>query len=99
MGHNLSHGRRRDWFYILRSLAKAGMGMAKVARKVGRNKTTVHAWAEGSEPKESDARVVLALFAKLCPREYAAHQQMYEIRVEIEATTEPGESQALPFVG
>ena len=78
---------RRDWFRIIRDLAavrdSAGVSltMAYIARKVGRSKDAVQAWAEGSEPKESDARIVLALYAKHCPEKYRAHQAEYEIRV------------------
>jgi sulfite reductase beta subunit-like hemoprotein len=91
--------RRRDWFTILRHLAKAGVSMSQVARKCNRNNTTVAAWANGSEPKESDARIVLALYAKWCPRQYLEHQKEFEISVEIDAVTEPGETRVLPFVG
>lgn len=87
--------RRRDWFAILRDLARAGVSMAKVARKCNRNPTTVQAWAEGSEPKESDARVVLAMYARHCPEKYRTHQVDFEIHVEIEAITEPGEQRGL----
>lgn len=92
MRHNLSHGKRRDWFYILRKLMKAGVSMGQVARKTGRDKTTVQAWANGSEPKESDARLVLELFAKHCPREYVAHEQQYRIEVDPSALAIDGKT-------
>lgn len=73
---------RREWFDILRDLMAAGVSMADVGRKCNRNKKTVHLWAEGGEPKDSDARIVLALYAKHCPDKYRAHQLRYEIRIE-----------------
>ncbi len=91
--------RKRDWFRILRDLMAAGVSMGEVGRKCGRNLTTVKGWADGSEPKESDARVVLALYAKYCPEKYVEHQKKFEIKVEIEAVTDVGESRVLPFVG
>lgn len=99
MRHHQSRGRRRDWFMVLRKLMAAGVSMSDVARKCGRNPTTVENWANGGEPKDSDARIVLALFAKHCPVEYIEHQKKYEIQVEIEAVTAAGESRVLPFVG
>lgn len=91
--------RKRDWFRILRDLMAAGVPMSAVARKCGRDGTTVKNWADGSEPKESDARVVLALYAKFCPEKYVEHQKQFEIRAEIEALTDVGESRVLPFAG
>lgn len=90
--------RKRDWFRILRDLMQAGVPMRQVARKTGRDAGTVQHWADGSEPKESDARIVLGLYAKHCPVQYLAHQKDFEIRVEIEAVTGAGESRQLPFV-
>lgn len=91
------YGRRRDWFHVLRCLMKAGVTMHDVGRKCGRDHTTVKGWAEGSEPKESDARVVLALFAKHCAAEYVEHQRQFEVHIEIERMTEKGESFTLPM--
>jgi hypothetical protein len=76
----------------------AGISMGEIARRTDRNKTTVQNWAEGSEPKESDARVILALYAKHCPVQYTDHAKAYEIHVEIDAATYPGETRVLPFV-
>lgn len=90
--------RRRDWFRIIRDLMGAGVSMGLIGRKTGRDKTTVQNWADGSEPKESDARMVLALYAKHCPVEYTEHQKHFEIHVEIDASTSPGENRVLPFV-
>jgi hypothetical protein len=89
--------RRRDWFRILRDLAAAGISMAEVGRKCGRSKDAVQGWSEGSEPKESDGRVVLALYAKHCPMEYLEHQRHFEIRVEMVNVTTPGENLHLEF--
>lgn len=65
--------KRRDWFRILRDLMAANVSMAKVARACGRDQKTVSHWSEGGEPKDSDARVVLALYARFCPAQYAEH--------------------------
>lgn len=89
------NSRRRDWFRILRDLMAVGVSMNQVARKCGRNGTTVKNWACGSEPKDSDARIVLALYAKHCPEKYRAHQKHFDIRLEIEAIGEPGEQRSL----
>jgi len=71
--------RRRDWFRILRDLMGAGISMAKVARAVGKDPKAVFNWSNGGEPKESDARVVLALYAKFCPEQYLEHQAEFNI--------------------
>lgn len=92
------NNRRRDWFTILRDLMRAGVSMSKVARKCGRDVSAARGWANGGEPKESDARVVLALYAKHCPQQYLAHQRDFDIRVEIDAVTDVGETRVLPFV-
>jgi len=65
--------RRRDWFRIIRDLMYAGVPMTQVARACGRSKKAVFHWAEGGEPKDSDARTVLALYRKHCPEKYAEH--------------------------
>ena len=91
--------KRRDWFRILRDLMQVGVSMTQVARKCNRDVSAVRGWANGSEPKESDARVVLALYAKHLPLKYLEHQKAFEIRAEIEATVETGETRQLPFVG
>jgi len=103
MSHNLSHGRRRDWFRIVRSLMSVGISMGEVARQVGRDQKTVAAWTEGGEPRESDARIVLALFAKHCPKQYIDHERRFRIALEIAAmdrrqqVIKVGESLPLPF--
>lgn len=90
--------RRRDWFTILRDLVKAGVGYAHVARKCNRDAGTVAGWANGGDPKESDARIVLALYAKHCPAKYLEHHKQFDIRVEIDNVTDAGETRVLPFV-
>lgn len=92
------NNRRRDWFTILRDLMAAGVPMSVVARKCNRDGATVRKWGEGAEPKESDARVVLALYARHCPRKYIEHQKHFEIRMMVPALTEEGENHVLPFV-
>ena len=87
--------RKRDWFVILRELMKAGVSMSKVARKCNRDPTTVYKWADGGEPKESDARVVLALYARYCPDKYREHQKAFDIRFDMDAVTESGEQLGL----
>jgi hypothetical protein len=84
----------RDWWRILRDLKAAGMSLAAVGRKVGRDESTVWGWGErGAEPRESDARAVLALYAKHCPVLYAEHQRLYAIAGAAEA--EASEAAAL----
>lgn len=90
--------RRRDWFRILRDLMEAGVSMGTVGRKCNRNPHTVVNWANGSDPKEADARIVLALYAKHCPEKYREHQKDFEIHVEIEAITEVGEQRLLKMI-
>lgn len=87
--------RRRDWFRILRDLMAAGISMGKVARKCNREPRTVSRWAEGSDPKEADARIVLALYARHCPEKYREHQKQFEIHIEMQAIMEPGEQMPL----
>lgn len=79
---------RRDWFRILRDLMAAGVSMSAVARKCNHDVCTIRNWAEGGEPKDSDARIVLALYARNCPAQYRAHQQHFEVTVCVEELTE-----------
>lgn len=67
--------RRREWFRILRDLMAVGISMNKVATACGKDEKTVRHWAEGGEPKDSDAQVVLALYQRFCPEKYAEHIQ------------------------
>lgn len=90
---------RRDWFQILRDLSAAGVSMGAVARKCNRNPSAVVAWSNGGDPKETDARIVLALYARHCPLKYLKHQELYEIRIAIDQTVDSGENFPLPFVG
>lgn len=71
----------RDWFRILRDLMAAGISMNKVARACGRTVQAVAHWAEGGEPKDSNARVVLALYRQHCPEKYDAHMKEFEPEV------------------
>lgn len=72
--------KKREWFYILRHLMAAGVSMAKIARLCGKTggAGTVQHWAEGGDPKDADARVVLALYRQHCPEEYEAHMKEYD---------------------
>lgn len=90
---------RRDWFRILRDLSAAGVSMAKVASKCNRTTSSVRSWADGGDPKDADARIVLALYARHCPLKYLEHQAIYEIRAAIDATVDVGENHDLPFAG
>lgn len=90
---------RRDWFRILRDLARVGVSYADVGRRCNRNPSTVAKWAEGADPKDTDARIVLALYAKHCPIEYIAHQKQFDIRIEIDRIEQDGEQKHLKFVG
>lgn len=89
--------RKRDWFWILRTLTKHGCSMAEVARACGRSTSAVQDW-QYSEPKESDGRIVLALLAKHAPDEYVRHQAEFAIRLDIESVTQQGEQRRLGFV-
>lgn len=90
--------RKRDWFQVIRALAKHGVRMPEIARATGRNVGAVKHWANGGEPKESDARIVLALLAKVDPDEYRRLQAPYDIRTEVEAVLREGEQRRLAFV-
>lgn len=70
--------RPRDWFRILRDLMAAGVSMNEVARRCGRTVGSVQHWSEGGEPKDTDARTVLALYRKHCPGQYWTHMALIE---------------------
>jgi hypothetical protein len=74
---------RRDWFRIIRDLSGAGVSAGTIGRKCNRNASTVIAWANGGDPKESDARIVLSLYALHCPLRYLRHQEEYAISVSL----------------
>lgn len=76
---------RRDWFQVLRDLKRAGVSLHAVARRCGRDHSTVVGWGEGSEPKESDARIVLSLYAQHCPTQFVEHQKQFAVGPELEA--------------
>ena len=90
--------RRRDWFWVLRTLMRYGVSMGQVARACGRDVGAVKHWQDGGEPKESDARIVLALLAKHAPDEYRMHQAQFDIRLEMDNLTRPGDQRRLGFV-
>jgi hypothetical protein len=73
----------RPWFRILRDLMAVGVSMAKVAKMCGKSggASTVQHWADGGEPKDSDARVVLGLYRRHCPEKYEAHMKEFEADV------------------
>lgn len=75
-----TYGRRRDWFRILRDLMAVGVSMAEVGRKCSRDVNTVKGWADGGDPKDSDARIVLGLYAHYCPTQFEAHEKEFGIR-------------------
>lgn len=90
--------RKRDWFRIIRTLARFGVSMGDIARACDRNVSTVRGWQDGGEPKDSDARIVLALLAKNAPEEYVKHQAEFNIRVDLESVSTRGDQQRLSFV-
>lgn len=53
-----------------------------VARLCGRDVKTVQHWANGGDPKDTDARVVLQLYARFCPAQYHEHEKQFKITVE-----------------
>lgn len=72
--------KKRDWFRVLRDLMAAGISMAKIAKLCGKSggASTVQHWADGGDPKDADARVVLSLYRKHCPEKYEAHMKEYD---------------------
>lgn len=73
---------QRNWFRILRDLMAAGVSMARIARLCGKScAKTVQHWAEGGEPKDSDARIILALYRQHCPEKFEAHMREFEAEV------------------
>lgn len=75
---NVLRKHKRDWFRILRDLMAADVSMGRVARYCGRDMKTVQAWANGSEPRDSDARVVMLLYRRHCRLEYDAHMAEFD---------------------
>jgi transcriptional regulator with XRE-family HTH domain len=90
--------RKRDWFRILRTLKAHGISMAQIAAVTGRNSGAVKHWQNGGEPKESDARIVLALLAKMAPEAYAQDQAEFGIRAEVANISQAGDQDRLAFV-
>jgi hypothetical protein len=74
--------RRRDWFAIFRDLMAAGVSMNAIARKCNRDPGAVKHWANGGDPKDSDARVILHLYARHCPAKYKAHAREFDVSPE-----------------
>jgi hypothetical protein len=60
----LTRIKRRDWEAIINALCAVGVSTLQIAAAVGRSDTAVHNWRLGGEPKESDARKVLALYRR-----------------------------------
>lgn len=59
----------------------AGLPLAAVARACCRDTGTVRMRVAGGDPKESDARVALALYAKHSPALYSAHAVEFTIHL------------------
>lgn len=75
----VSKQKRRDWFTIIRRhLVYAGVSQSKVASACGKDKKTVENWTLGGEPKDTDARIVLALYKKHCPEHYEQHMREFQ---------------------
>ena len=89
---------KRDWFVIIRTLMRYGVSMGQIAARTGRKPGAVKHWQNGGEPKESDARIVLALLAKVAPEEYARLQAPFEIRGVVRQLERTGDQPRLEFV-
>jgi hypothetical protein len=75
--------RKRPWFRIIRDLMATDVSMARIAKLCGKSggASTVQHWADGGEPKDSDARIILALYRQHCPDKFDAHMREYEPEV------------------
>jgi len=63
----LSQIKRRDWGTIIGDLQKAGLSLHEIGRRIGKADTSILHWmTSNGEPKDSDARRVLALHRKHC---------------------------------
>lgn len=71
---------KRDWKRILHGLASIGITYAEVAAKCNRNPSTVANWASGGDPKDTDARIVLALYARHLPEDFLQDQAEFGVR-------------------
>lgn len=60
----LTRIKRRDWEAIINALGVAGCSQHDIAKHLGVHRSTVVGWHRGGEPKESDARRVLALYRR-----------------------------------
>ena len=75
----VSKQKRRDWFTIIRvHLVYAGVSQLKVASACHRDPKTVENWIYGGEPKDTDARIVLALYKQHCPEQYEQHMREFQ---------------------
>lgn len=75
--------KRRDWFQIIRvDLVYAGVSMKKIASACNRDPKTIEHWTLDGEPKDTDARIVLALYKKFCPDKYTSHIKQFEMDLE-----------------
>ncbi len=86
---NTRNQKRRPWFRIIRDLMAVNVSMSQVARNCGKScARVVQHWSDGGEPKDTDARIVLALYKKHCPEQYLKHMQEFDPDVlSIEKTT------------
>jgi hypothetical protein len=80
---------RRDWKRILHGLARAGISTAEVAAKCNRNPTTVTNWAKGIDPKDTDARIILALYAKHLPEDFLKQEAEFGVRSVASSSPDP----------
>lgn len=79
---NARRQKQRPWFRIIRDLMGAGVSMAKISHICGKScSKVVQHWADGGEPKDSDARIVLALYRQHCHEQYTKHMQEFEPEV------------------
>lgn len=64
----LTQIKRRDWDKIITDLVRAGLGVTEIGKRIGRTHGAIVNWREpgGREPKESDARKLLALHRIVC---------------------------------
>lgn len=91
--------RRRDWERILLDLRSAGCSFSELGRICNRDVGTVRLWMAGGDPKDADARIVLALYQRYCPEKFEAHQREFGIvELEVKVVTR-GEYAALARAG
>lgn len=71
--------RRRDWERIILDLRSAGCSLSDLGRICHRDVGTVRLWMAGGDPKDADARIVLALYQRYCPEKFEAHQREFGV--------------------